>query len=67
MKCHHSDYLGADNAGLHALLLRRTGSDGEDELKGAEIDFRTIKSLDVIPDLHSVVAWVKKRNATYQE
>lgn len=47
------------------MLLRRTGSDGEDELKGAEIDFRTIKSLDVIPDLHSVVAWVKKRNATY--
>jgi len=58
------DYLGADNAGLHALLLRRTGSDGEDEVKGAELDFRTIKSLNAVPDLHSVVAWVKKRNAT---
>ncbi|KAH9978802.1 HAD-like protein [Lactifluus volemus] len=58
------DYLGADNAGLHALLLRRTG---EAEWKGAEPDFRTInKSPDVVKDLHGVVGWIKKSNATCQ-
>jgi hypothetical protein len=64
MICRHSDYLGADNAGLHALLLRRTG---EAEWKGAEPDFRTInKSPDVVKDLHGVVGWIKKSNATCQ-
>jgi len=36
------DYIGADNAGLHALLLRRTGP-GEDGEKWAEMDLRAIK------------------------
>jgi hypothetical protein len=63
----HSDYLGADNAGLHALLLRRTKFDGEEEMKGAELDFRAIRNLSVVKDLHGVVAWVEKNNTTYQE
>jgi hypothetical protein len=58
-----SDYLGADNAGLHALLLRRTGSDGEGEPEVAEIDLRTIKSVNVVKDLYSVSAWIEKMNA----
>jgi hypothetical protein len=66
MRCRHSDYVGADNAGLHALLLRRTGFDGEAERESAELDFRTIKSPDVVKDLHGVVGWIKKSNATYQ-
>jgi len=62
------DYLGADNAGLHALLLRRTGSDGEEEQQtGAGMDFRTIKSLNVVKDLHGVLAWVEKMNATRED
>ena len=59
----HSDYLGADNAGLRALLLRRTGSDGEGEQKHDEMDFRTIKSVNVVKDLYGVSAWVEKMNA----
>jgi hypothetical protein len=62
----HSDYLGANNAGLHALLLRRTEPDGEEELKSAELYFGAIKNPNVVKDLHGVVAWVEKSNATRQ-
>ncbi|KAI9456614.1 HAD hydrolase subfamily IA REG-2-like protein [Russula earlei] len=63
------DYLGADNAGFHALLLRRAGWDGEREQKGPEVDLRSrpLKSVSVVKDLHSVYAWVEKRNTTYEE
>lgn len=55
--CQRRDYLGADNAGLDALLLQRGGAD----VKG--IDFRTInKSPNVVKDLYGVLEWVKKRN-----
>jgi hypothetical protein len=57
----HRDYLGADNAGLHALLLRRTGQ-GEDEQRGAEIDSRTAKDLNVVKDLYGILPWVEKMN-----
>ena len=57
------DYSGADNAGLHALLLRRTGSDGEGDQEVAEMDLRCIKSVNVVKDLYSVSAWVEKMNA----
>jgi len=62
------DYLGADNAGFHALLLRRTGGpDGMGEQKGTEMDLRTIKSLNVVKDLYGVLAWVEKMNTTCKD
>jgi hypothetical protein len=65
--CQYSDYIGADNAGLHALLLRREGPDKEGELKDTGLDFRTIKRLKVVEDLYSVLAWVEKTNKTRKE
>lgn len=62
-----SDYVGADNAGLHVLLLRRTGSDEEGDQKGTTMDFRTIKSVNVVKDLYGVLAWVEKMNARAKE
>lgn len=58
-----SDYLGAENAGLHALLLRRTGSERDQEQEDANIDLRTMNSLNVVNDLYSVVAWAERMNA----
>jgi hypothetical protein len=57
--CQRRDYLGADNAGLDALLLQRGGADGKEGRKGTGIDFRTIKS---VKDLYGVLEWVEKRN-----
>ncbi|KAI0305560.1 HAD hydrolase subfamily IA REG-2-like protein [Multifurca ochricompacta] len=58
------DYIGADNAGLHALLLRRTGSKGGGEQKGIEkMDPGAIKSLNIVNELYDVVAWIERRNA----
>ncbi len=64
LKCRHSDYLGAENAGLHALLLRRPGLKGDQERETAEVDLRTtIKSRDIVNDLYGVVAWVEGMNS----
>jgi hypothetical protein len=60
--CRFSDYLGAENAGLHALLLRRTGAEGDREREDAKVDLRTIQSLNVVNDLYGVVAWVERMN-----
>jgi FMN phosphatase YigB (HAD superfamily) len=58
-----SDYLGAENAGLHSLLLRRTGPEGDQERENAtQVDLRTIKSVIVVNDLYDVVAWVERMN-----
>jgi hypothetical protein len=62
--CQRSDYIGADNAGLHALLLRREESGSEGTQRGTVMDFRTIKSLNVVKDLYGVIAWVEKMNKT---
>lgn len=62
--CRCSDYIGADNAGLHALLLRR---EGQGEQKGTGMDLRTIKRLNVVEDLYGVLAWVDKMNKTRKE
>ncbi|KAH9083720.1 HAD hydrolase subfamily IA REG-2-like protein, partial [Lactarius deliciosus] len=57
------DYLGAENAGLHPLLLRRTGPDGDREQENTKVlDLKTIKGLNVVNDLHDVVAWVERMN-----
>ncbi|KAH9054182.1 HAD-like protein [Lactarius vividus] len=56
------DYLGAENAGLHALLLRR-GPDGDRERENTEVlGLKTMKGLNIVNDLHDVVAWVKRVN-----
>ncbi len=57
--CQCRDYLGADNAGLHALLLQRGGPGGEGEQIGTEFDFRTIKRVHVVKDLYDVLAWAR--------
>ena len=66
MTCQRRDYLGADNAGLNALLLQR-GADGEEGRKGTGIDFRTIKNPQVVKDLYGVLEWVEKRNKMHTE
>ena len=65
--CQCRDYVGADNAGLHGLLLCRTGSDEEGDQKGTTMDLRTIRSVDVVKDLYGVLAWVEKMNARAKE
>jgi hypothetical protein len=60
-KCRYSDYLGAENAGLHSLLLQRTGP-GDQEREDANVDLRGIRSSDVVNDLYGVVAWVERMN-----
>ena len=49
------------------LLLRRTGSDEEGDQQGTTMDFRTIKSVNVVKDLYGVLAWVEKMNAGAKE
>ncbi|KAI9442376.1 HAD-like protein [Lactarius indigo] len=56
------DYLGAENAGLHALLLRRTEGDEDRERENAKVDLRTIKGLNTVNSLYDVVAWVERMN-----
>jgi hypothetical protein len=65
--CQRRDYLGADNAGLDALLLQRGGGDGEEGQKATELDVRTIKSPRVVKDLYGVLDWVEKMNKTDKE
>ena len=66
MTCQRRDYIGADNAGLDALLLQRGGADGEEGWKGTGIDFRTTKSPHVVKDLYGVLEWVEKRNKMHK-
>ena len=61
------DYIGAGNAGLNALLLRRKGQDGEEVQKGAGTDFGTLKSSDVVEDLYGVLRWVNRANKMHKE
>jgi hypothetical protein len=65
--CQRSDYIGSDNAGLHALLLQREGQESEGEQKGTWTDLRTLKRLNVVEDLYGVLAWVEKMNKTREE
>ena len=66
MSCQRSDYLGADNAGLDALLLQR-GAGGEEGRKGTWMDIRTIRSVRIVKDLYGVLEWVEKRNKMKEE
>lgn len=55
----YSDYQGAKASGLHALLLRRPGPEGEEEHKEPGED---LTNVEVVPSLGHVVEWVRKRN-----
>ena len=48
-------------------MLRRTGSVEDGDQKGASMDFRTIKSVNVIKDLYGVLTWVDKMNSREKE
>jgi len=67
MTCEPRDYLGADHAGLDALLLQRRGADGEEGRKGTEMDLKTIKSPHVVKDLYGVLEWVEKSNKMHEK
>jgi hypothetical protein len=60
--CQCRDYLGAENAGLDALLLQRGKADGEEGQRGTWMDFRAVRDPPVVKDLYGVLEWVKKRN-----
>ncbi|KAH9485461.1 Haloacid dehalogenase-like hydrolase domain-containing protein 3 [Psilocybe cubensis] len=51
-----SDYQGASNVGWHALLLRRTGADGEQEHKEHGED---LKGIQTISSLGGVINWIQ--------
>ncbi|KIJ67892.1 hypothetical protein HYDPIDRAFT_126360 [Hydnomerulius pinastri MD-312] len=55
----HCDYHGAQAAGMHALLLRRAGPEGEGEHKEKDEDLRDVK---VVPNLWGVINWVRMQN-----
>jgi len=57
----YCDYHGARATGMHALLLRRPGPDGEWEHKEEGEDLRDVS---VVPNLFAVLDWVKQRNDT---
>lgn len=56
-----SDYHGARAAGIHALLLRRPGPEGEGERKEEGED---LAGVEVVNGLQDVVQWVASRNNT---
>ncbi len=58
MQC-FSDYYGAKGCGINALLVRRPGKDGENEMKEDGEDLSDIK---VVSSLQQVVEWVKQEN-----
>ncbi|KAI0093338.1 HAD hydrolase subfamily IA REG-2-like protein [Irpex rosettiformis] len=54
-----ADYYGAKKVGISALLVRRRGADGENEMKEDEED---LSRVDVVSGLGEVVEWVKQKN-----
>lgn len=56
----HSDYHGAKGYGINALLVRRQGEDGENEMKE---DGEDLSKVDVVSNLQQVVDWVKQNNS----
>ena len=54
-----SDYYGAKGCGINALLVRRSGEDGENEMKE---DGEDLGQVEVISSLQQVVEWVRHQN-----
>ncbi|KAI0344604.1 HAD hydrolase subfamily IA REG-2-like protein [Trametopsis cervina] len=55
-----ADYRAAKECGLSALLVRRSGKDGEAEMKEEGED---LSQVNVIASLQEVVEWVKQKNS----
>jgi len=55
-----SDYHGARAAGMHALLLRRAGPEGDGEHKE---EGENLQGVQVVSDLWGVVKWVEQQTA----
>ncbi|KAG2146485.1 HAD-like domain-containing protein [Suillus bovinus] len=53
-----SDYRGARAAGMHALLLRRAGPEGDGERKE---EGENLQGVQVVNDLWGVVKWVERQ------
>ncbi|KAG1890395.1 HAD-like domain-containing protein [Suillus subluteus] len=53
-----SDYYGARAAGMHALLLRRAGPEGDGERKE---EGENLQGVQVVNDLWGVVKWVEQQ------
>jgi len=53
------DYKGAVDAGMNALLLRRSGAEGEQAHKE---DDELLDTVEVVEKLSEVVEWVRERN-----
>jgi len=54
-----SDYHGARAAGMHALLLRRVGPEGDGERKVGD---ENLKGVHVVNDLWGLLKWVEQQN-----
>lgn len=54
-----SDYNGAKHAGVHALLVRRPGSDGKGEWKEPD---ENLTDVEIVKHLSEVVAWIAGTN-----
>ena len=61
--CVSRDYIGASNAGIRALLLRRPGAEGEGEHKEAGED---LTDVSVVRSLSEVVDEVLKSRSDAQ-
>ncbi|KAF5354667.1 hypothetical protein D9756_005372 [Leucocoprinus leucothites] len=55
------DFQGALEVGIHGLLLRRTGPDGEQAHKEPD---ESLDGVEVIEDLNEVVSFVKAKNSS---
>ncbi|KIK40958.1 hypothetical protein CY34DRAFT_763556 [Suillus luteus UH-Slu-Lm8-n1] len=53
-----SDYRGARAAGMHALLLRRAGPEGDGERKE---EGENLEGVHIVDDLWGVVKWVERQ------
>lgn len=53
-----SDYHGARAVGMHALLLRRAGPEGDGERKE---EGENLQDVQVVNDLWGVVKWVERQ------
>jgi len=56
-----SDYHGARAAGMHALLLRRAGPEGDDESKD---EGENLQGVQVVNDLLGVLKWVEQQTCS---
>lgn len=61
MKIVDSDYWGARNAGMNALLLRRLGPEGEHAHKEPS---EQLNGVHIVANMNSVVDWVNVNNST---